>query len=163
MISVTVVSSVVPDQVTAVSLGAKIMYEVFERRTPRMGSPMMSFSKLGQITFNTLAAQALKKAAVDHVLLMWDTEERKVALKVTSNRKDSRAYELRYHDEGNGASFSAKTFLDYIGIDYSQRRRMNVEINPNHEAVIEVKVPDEFFKRKSQPRIVSRTTSAANS
>jgi hypothetical protein len=139
------------------------MYEIFERRTPRMGSPMMSFSKLGQITFNTLASQALQKAAVVHVLLMWDTEERKIALKSTSNKKDSRAYQLRYHDSGNGASFSAKTFLDYIGIDYSQRRRMNIEINLNHETVVEAKIPDEYFKRKTQPRIVSRTASAANS
>lgn len=139
------------------------MYEIFERRVPRMGNPMMSFSKLGQITFNTLAAQALQKAAVDHVLLMWDTEERKMALKTTSNKKDSRAYQLRYHDAGNGASFSAKTFLDYIGIDYSQRRGLTVEVTPNHEMVIEVKLPDEFFKRKTSPRIVSRTAQAANS
>ena len=138
------------------------MYEVFSRKVPRMGTPMMSFSKLGQITFNTLAAQALQKAAIDHVLMMWDTEERKVAVKSTSNKKDSRAYRIRYHDAGNGASFSAKTFLDYIGIDFSQRRSMPVEINPNHEMVIEAKVPDEYFKRKSQPRIVSKTTTAAN-
>jgi hypothetical protein len=137
------------------------MYEIFSRKVPRMGTPMMSFSKLGQIVFNTLSAQALQKAAIDHVLLMWDTEERKMAVKSTSNKKDSRAYRLRYHDAGNGATFSAKTFLDFIGIDYSQRRGVNVEINPNHEIVIEVKIPDEYFKRKSQPRIVSRTTASA--
>jgi len=129
-----------------------------------MGTPTMSFSKLGQIVFNTLAAQQLQKAAIDHVLLMWDTEERKMAIKSTSNKKDSRAYHLRYHESGNGGNFSAKTFLDYIGIDYSQRRGMAVEINPNHEVVVEVKIPDEYFKRKNQPRIVNRTAaSVANS
>lgn len=137
------------------------MYEIFSRKAPRMGNPMMSFTKIGQITFNTLAAQALQKAAIDSVLIMWDTEERKVALKSTSNKKDSRVYRLRYHDAGNGASFSCKTFLDYIGIDYSQRRGMIVEINPNHEMVVEVKIPDEYFKRKTQPRIVSKPVSAA--
>jgi hypothetical protein len=141
------------------------MYEVFSRKAPRMGSPMLSFSKLGQIVLNTLAAQQLQKAAVEHVLLMWDTEERKMALKSTSNKKDARAYRIRYHEQGNGATFSAKTFMDFIGIDYSQRRGMPVEINPNHEIVIEVKIPDEFFKRKSQPRIINRaaTASAVNS
>jgi hypothetical protein len=140
------------------------MYEVFSRKGPRMGSPMMSFSKQGQICFNTLAAQQLQKATVDHVLLMWDTEERKMAIKVTSNKRDSRAYNVRYHEAGNGAGCSAKTFLDYIGLDYSQRRGIPVEINANHEMVIEAKIPDEYFKRKTQPRIVSRTASAvANS
>lgn len=139
------------------------MYEVFSRKAPRMGTPMLSFSKQGQIVFNTLAAQQLKKAGVDSLLLMWDTEDRKIALKSTSNKKDARAYQIRYYEAGNGGGFSAKTFLDYIGIDYSRRRGVDVEINPNHEMVIEVKIPDEYFKRKSQPRIVSRTATATNS
>jgi hypothetical protein len=93
---------------------------------------------------------------------MWDTEERKIALKSTSNKKDPRAYRIRYQEQGNGATFSAKTFLDFIGVDYSQRRGLAIEINPNHEMVIEVKVADEFFKRKTQPRIVSRTAASAS-
>lgn len=132
-------------------------YEIFTRRFTRMGSPMMSFSKLGQITFNQSAAKSLQKEAVEFVFLMWDTEERKIALKSTSSKKDNRAYRIRYHDQGNGASFSAKTFLDYIGIDYSQRRSMPVEVNTAHEMVIEIKVPDDYFKRKTQPRIISKT------
>jgi len=139
------------------------MYEVFSRKAPRMGTPMMSFSKQGQIVLNTLAAQQLQKATVENLLLMWDTEERKIGLKSTSNKKDSRAYHIRFYEQGNGGGFSAKTFLDYIGIDYSHRRAISVEINPNHEMVIEAKIPDEYFKRKTQPRIVSRTGSAANS
>jgi hypothetical protein len=138
------------------------MYEIFSRKVPRMGTPRMSFSKLGQIVFNTLAAQQLQKAGIEHVLLMWDTEDRKMAVKSTSNKKDSRAYRIRYHAQGNGATFSGKTFLDYIGIDFSQRRGVDVEINPNHELAVEVKLPDEFFKRKSQPRIVSRTAAQAS-
>lgn len=136
------------------------MYEVFTRKVPRMGNPIMSFTRAGNIVFNTLAAQQLQKATIDHVLIMWDTEARKIGLKSTSNKKDGRAYRIAYRDEGNGAGFSAKTFLDYIGIDYSERRGMDVDINPNHEMVVEVKIPDEYFKRKSQPRIVSK---AANS
>jgi hypothetical protein len=139
------------------------MYEIFTRKIPRMGTPMMSFSKLGQFTFNQAAAQILQKEPIEHVLLLWDTEERKIAIKSTSNKKDPRAYRIRYQEKGNGASFSAKTFLDYIGIDYSQRRGVIIEINPNHEMVIEVKMPDECFKRKSQPRIVNRTASVTNS
>jgi len=136
------------------------MYEVFTRKVPRMGNPVMSFTRAGNVVFNTLAARELQKATIDHVLIMWDTESRKIALKSTSNKKDPRAYRVAYRDEGNGAGFSAKTFLDYIGVDYSARRAMDVDINANHELVIEVKVPDEFFKRKSQPRIVSKASNS---
>jgi hypothetical protein len=135
------------------------MYEVFTRKTPRMGSPVMSFSKIGQITFNQTAARVLQNATIEHVLLMWDADERKVALKSTSSKKDQRAYRIRYAEKGNGGNFSAKTFMDYIGIDYSQRRGIPIEINPNHEMFIEVKLPDTFFKKKGQqgPKIVGKT------
>jgi hypothetical protein len=132
-------------------------YEIFTRKVPRAGTPMMSFSKIGQIAFNQSAARILQKDAIEYVLLMWDSSEKKVAIKSTSNKKDQRTYRIRYASKGNGAGFSAKTFLDYIGIDYSERKGMQIEINTNSELLIEAKVPDGFFKKKaSQPRIMEK-------
>ena len=130
------------------------MYEVFTRKTPRSGSPVMSFSKIGQIAFNQSAARILQKATLEYVLLMWDADQRKVALKSTGNKKDQRAYRLRYADKGNGASFSCKTFMDHIGIDYSERRGLPIEIDPDQEMFLQVKIPETFFKKKGQPKIV---------
>ncbi len=131
------------------------MYEVFTRKTPRSGSPVMSFSKIGQITFNQAAARILQKETLEYVLLLWDAEQRKIALKSISNKKDQRAYRIRYADKGNGAAFSCKTFMDHIGIDYSERRGVPVDIDTNNEMFIEVKVPESFFKKKAQPKIVA--------
>lgn len=129
-------------------------YAIFERKTPRMGNPMVSFSKIGQITFNQPAARILQKEPFETVLLMWDSAANKLAMKATSNKKDPRAYIIRYNDKGNGAVFSAKTFLDHIGIDYSERRGLPIEINPNCELFLEVKIPDTFFKKVSQKTLV---------
>jgi hypothetical protein len=118
------------------------MYEIFTRKTPRMGNPVMSFSKIGQISFNQSAARILQKEPIEYILLMWDSAEKKLALKSISNKKDPRAYRIRYNDKGNGASFSAKTFLDHAGIDYSERRPVPVEINPQSEMFLEVKIPE---------------------
>ena len=123
-------------------------YEVFTRKTPRMGNPVVSFSKIGQIAFNQYAARQLQKAGVEFVLLMWDPEERKIGIK-TAGEKDPRAYRMRYNDKGNGASFSAKTFLDFIGVDYSERKAIPVEIDATTELIVEVNVPDSFFAKKS--------------
>jgi sugar/nucleoside kinase (ribokinase family) len=123
-------------------------YEVFTRKTPRMGNPVVSFSKIGQIAFNQYAARQLQKAGVEFVLLMWDPEERKIGIK-TAGEKDPRAYRVRYNDKGNGASFSAKTFLDFIGVDYSERKAIPVEIDATTELIVEVNVPDSFFAKKS--------------
>ena len=122
-------------------------YEIFTRKTPRMGNPVVSFSKIGQIAFNQYAARQLQKAGVEFVLLMWDPEERKIGIK-TAGEKDPRAYRVRYNDKGNGASFSAKTFLDFIGVDYSERKAIPVELDAETELIVEVKVPDSFFAKK---------------
>jgi len=115
-------------------------YEIFTRKIRRPGAPTLSFSKLGQIRFNQNATAILQKEAVEYVLLLWDSGEQKLALKTTSNKKDQRAYRIYYTEKGNGSEFSAKTFMDYVGIDYSERRSLPIEIN----------------LKKPQPRIVER-------
>jgi hypothetical protein len=120
-------------------------YAMFEKKTPRMGTPVLSFSKIGSISFNQTAARQLEKAGVKKVFLMWDSEGKKLALKNTSDEKDPRAYTVRYNDKGNGAGFSAKTFLDFAGIDYSQRRPMTIDIMPDKEFLVEVRIPDSCF------------------
>jgi hypothetical protein len=125
------------------------MYEIFTRKTPRMGSPVMSFSKIGQIAFNQTAARLLQKEPIEYILLMWDSADKKLALKSISNKKDPRAYRVRYNEKGNGASFSAKTFLDHAGIDYSERKPMPIEINTQAEMFLEVKIPDALLKREN--------------
>ena len=134
------------------------MYEWFTRKTPRMGTPVMSFSKIGQITFNQTASRILQKEPVEYILLGWDPAERKIAFKSIANKKDPRAYRIRYNEKGNGASFSAKTFLDHAGIDYEERKAIPIEINPNGEMFLEVAVPDTFFKKKTvQPHLVEKS------
>ncbi len=133
-------------------------YEVFERKTPRLGIPMLSFSKIGQMTFNQSAARVMQKETIETVLLLWDAEGKKLALKVTSNKKDMRAYTIRYNEKGNGASFSAKTFLDHAGIDYSQRKAIPININPNSEYFLEVVIPDSLFKKEGIQRVPLRNT-----
>jgi hypothetical protein len=126
------------------------MYEIFTRKTPRMGSPILSFSKIGQISFNQTAARLLQKEAIEHILLLWDSTEHKLALKSINNKKDPRAYRIRYNEKGNGASFSAKTFLDHAGIDYSERKAIPIEINPSAEMFLEVTLPDTVLKNTSK-------------
>jgi hypothetical protein len=133
------------------------MYEWFTRKTPRMGNPVMSFSKIGQIAFNQTASRILQKEPVEYILLGWDPTEHTIAFKSIANKKDPRAYRIRYNEKGNGASFSAKTFLDYAGIDFSERKPIPIEINPDGEMFLEVKVPDSLIKQKvTHPRLAER-------
>ncbi len=56
------------------------------------------------------------------------------------------------------ASFSAKTFLDHAGIDYSERKPIPIDINPDMEMFLEVKIPETMMKVKSpQMRLLEKT------
>jgi hypothetical protein len=127
-------------------------FEIFSRKTQRSGSPTMGFSKLGTIAFNKSSSDILQKEAVEYVLLLWDATDRRIGVKAIS-KKDSRAYRIRYMDKGNGATFSAKTFLDHIEADYSERRIMQITIEPHNDVMINVQVPEEFLKRKQLTRV----------
>ena len=124
-------------------------YEVFTKKAVRMGTPTVTFSKIGQIVFNQTASRILQKDAIEFILVLWDAADGKLALKATGNKKDPRAYHIRYNEKGNGAGFSAKTFLDHAGIDYSDRKAIPVEINSGVEMFLEVKIPDALMKTKS--------------
>jgi hypothetical protein len=139
-----------------VESGRLQVLEWFTKKTPRMGNPVMSFSKIGQIHFNQSAARIMQKEPIEFVLIGWDSSENKMVLKAISNRKDLRAYRIRYNEKGNGAVFSAKTFLDHVGIDYAERRPLPIEIKTDAENFLEVKIPETFFKRTDQqtlPRV----------
>jgi hypothetical protein len=133
-------------------------YSVFARKVPRMGTPVMSFTKIGQIAFNQSAARLLQKENIgEYIFLLSDLDERMMAIKSTSNKKDPKAYHIRFHPKGNGANFSAKTFLDHLGIDYAERKSLPIEIHPDREIFIEVKLPDSVFKKKpGQTRIITK-------
>lgn len=109
---------------------------------------MLSISKIGQVVFNQPAARILEKENIHSALLLWDGAAKKLALKASRDPKDTRAYTIRFNPKGNGASFSAKTFLDFTGIDYSQRKSVPISINVSNEHFVEIVIPADFFKKE---------------
>jgi hypothetical protein len=126
-------------------------YEIFLRKTRRMGTPSVTFNKMGRIQFNKTATAKLEKEAVEYVLLLWDAELNKVGVRLIS-KKDPRAYKLSYGVKGNGAGFSAKTFFDYIGLDYTETRTAPVEIGEG-EILLEFQIPSDYFSRQRQQHL----------
>ena len=92
-------------------------FEVFSRKVRRLASPQVTLTTLGRIALNKAASAVLEKQVVENVVLLWDIENKRFAIKPIS-KKDSRAYRVHYGKNGNGAGFSAVTFLDHIGYNY---------------------------------------------
>ena len=128
-------------------------YEIFGRRTRRLGSPAISFNKNGIIGFNKAATVKLKAEAVENVLVLWDSEHQRIAVR-RIGKKDARSYHITFYKRDNGGGFSAKTFLDHIGFDFEQTRNMPVIWNED-EAMFEAEVPADCLKGQKQQKLIS--------
>jgi hypothetical protein len=128
-----------------------VAYEIFSRKITRMGSPAVSLNTLGRMGLNKAATTRLEREAIEYVLLMWDAEKRTIGIRPIKKR-DSRAYHVSYAKKGNGSGFSAKTFLDYIGYDFSGTRSLAAEWN-EAEGLFEIDVPVEQLKNQRQERV----------
>jgi hypothetical protein len=119
-------------------------YVIFEKTVRRDTEPRVTISTLGRIQFNASASRILDKNAVETVLLQWDKDARRVGIK-SITKKDDRAYKMRYAKKGKGAGFAAKTFLEWIGHNYSETKNYPCEWN-EAESMFEVTLPIEAPK-----------------
>jgi hypothetical protein len=130
-------------------------YVIFEKQVRRDTEPRVTISTLGRIQFNSSASRILDKNAVETVLLQWDKDARKVAIKSIA-KKDDRAYKVRYAKKGKGAGFAAKTFLEWIGHNYSETKNYPCQWN-EAESMFEVTLPLETPKAQGTvPRTIVR-------
>jgi hypothetical protein len=131
-------------------------YEIFEKKATRVGSPAVTFSK-DRISLNNPAAQIFYQDAVEFVLLLWDSDNLRVALRPLT-KKDKRAYKLSYgpvsNNQPNGASFSARTFQNHIGWKEGGSVVMPAEWNPK-EGLMEFTGPGERIEDDRQKKLLS--------
>ncbi len=125
-------------------------WEIFTRKVRRGGNPSITFNKLGRLALNKPATAKFEQDAVEFVLLLWDPVKRQIGIRPIT-KKDNRSYRLAYGKRGNGAGFSAKTFFDYIGIDYSESRQFPVRWDEGESMYIAEIPTENFQKNRQQP------------
>jgi hypothetical protein len=125
-------------------------FEVFSRKVRRMASPQVTLTTLGRIALNKSATATLEKHAVENVILLWDAETKRFAIRPIA-KKDSRAYRVSYGKKGNGAGFSAVTFLDYIGYNYKNESRSFPADWNDQEGAFLICLNDEVLGQKFLP------------
>lgn len=103
-------------------------WTVFEKTIRRSSEPKCTISRLGRLQFNSSAGAILHRNAVEQVLLLWDKDSRKIGVR-SINKKDPRAYTVRFAGKHKGAGFAAKTFLEWIQYDHSETKAFPCEWN----------------------------------
>ena len=127
-------------------------YQIFEKKSVRTGVPGITILTNGRMAVNSSAAQILHKNAVEFVLLLWDEDALRIALRQIT-KKDARAYKISYGIKNSSASFSAKSFLDHIGWKFTGKQSIPAEWNED-EAMLEAKVKPEYLKDARQQKLL---------
>lgn len=129
------------------SLGGLFMaYEIFTRKRSVATSPSLNISTKARVSLNGATTALLKQHGVEFILLMWDAELRRIALRPVV-KKDSRAYGISYTK--SNSMFTAKMFLEHIGYDYSQGRSLPVSWNET-ESIFEIDIPEDALREDAQ-------------
>jgi hypothetical protein len=143
-------------------------YEVFERKVKRAADAAVSLVKQGRLVMNKSAAETFKAVGTDLAFLMWDRENRRIGIRPCHKKDDRRAYKVRFGDgrgsdgakpaSSVGANINAKTFMDYIGVNYVETKQYPARWN-DEEQVLEVDLPaDAFPHSERQPSLVGLPT-----
>ena len=76
--------------------------------------------------------------------MLWDKEKRQIGVRSIA-KKDPRSYTIHWSKRGDGASFSAATFLRYIEYDASESRTFQARWD-EQQLMFEIEIPKEHFK-----------------
>jgi hypothetical protein len=118
-------------------------YEVFTRTAIRVDEPSLSLVPDGRIALNAAAARILAEAGVKSVLLLWDSNNKRVALKATA-KGDKNAYAVSILRDSHSGSLRAKSFLSHIGWNAPKRTMLPATWN-GKEKMLEITLPNEQF------------------
>jgi hypothetical protein len=132
-------------------------FEIYTKeRQSKSLTPMLSISaKLGRCTLNRAAAEMFDKDAVQTILLLWDAETHRVAIRPIP-KKDPRSFNVRFARDkdkrATSATFSGVMFLKHIGYDMSETKSYQIQW-VSEQAHFEVQLPAEIFQSKQQPLV----------
>ncbi len=118
-------------------------YETFKRTTQRTELQTLSIAPKGRIALNAAAARVAVGQGINTVLLLWDKERRRLALKATT-KADTNGYRLTLATDLRNATLSATTFLRHIHWNAPQRVTLETIWNEKSR-MFEVVLPSEYL------------------
>jgi hypothetical protein len=118
-------------------------YELFQRTNTRVDAPTISIVPNGRIVLNAAAVRILVAGGVKFVLLLWDRENRRLAIK-SVNKGDKNAFAVSIV-RNSSARLGSKSFLAHIGWNAPRRETMAASWDAQ-EKMFEVTLPLKCFR-----------------
>ncbi len=137
-------------------------FEVISRKTRMfVGTPAISFTKFGRLSFNTAASIQLKENKAGKVLLLWDKETKRIGVQIITAKEDDRAYKINWDKRGDGGGFTASTVIKYVGLDISETRSMPVKWDGQQRMFI-IDVPEKYLKKDGSTVVKTKEPSTTS-
>ncbi|HLW77921.1 MAG TPA: hypothetical protein VKS01_13075 [Bryobacteraceae bacterium] len=121
-------------------------YKIFERVSARVVVPALTIAPQGRVVFNAAACRLLIESGVKHVIVLWDSEARKIGVK-SGSKDDKNAFSVTFTG-GHSASFGAKSFFQHIGWSAPKRQLLETTWNPKTK-MFEATLPAQFLSAKA--------------
>ena len=125
-------------------------YELFERRTVRVGSPALSIAPEGKIAINAAACRLLVEAGIKTVVILWDKAANRMAIKAAPKGEKS-SFTVTFTSNNHSASLKAKSFLRHIGWNAPKREMLATAWNAS-EKMLEATLPSKYLASDTAAR-----------
>lgn len=108
----------------------------FEKYTARGKSyaPKASIWTRGQVGLSQGAVNRLELLKFAYVVMYYDKENNKIGLSFTNNEQEEGIAKMRVRQ--NGATFMAKSFLDFYNIDYRENKQYDITLDDESKLYI---------------------------
>jgi hypothetical protein len=124
-----------------------LAYELFERVAVRVDTPLMSVAPGGRIAFNAAACRLLLDAKVKTVVILWDKDTNRIAVKAAP-KGEKNAFGISFTGDSHSASLTAKLFLRHI--EWSASKRVALPTTWNGvEKMFEATLPQQYLGKSS--------------
>ena len=107
-------------------------YKVFTETGSRIGKPQVSIWSRGQIGLNQGAMKRFKLKDFTYAIILYDEDTRKVGIRFTNDEDSPGIIKLVKRGSG-GVSFSAVSFLNHYGIQFSKTTKYYLTHDKNNE------------------------------
>ena len=110
-------------------------FELFVAKRSRGYDPKIAIRKNGQIYFNVGSIKHFSLTNYEHVQLLYDAEEKKIAVKLTNDKTANGILKLsRRKDES--AWISAKNFFSFFQIPLPEQNKIHPKFEKNGDLIV---------------------------
>ena len=124
-------------------------YELFKRSAVRVETPSIALVPDGRIGFNAAAARILRENGVKSVFLLWDRENRKIALKAAA-KGERNAFAVSLVRQSHSGSLRAKSFFAHLGLKLTKRELLPASWDAQKK-MLEVALPEKLNSSSKEP------------